>query len=352
MAEALRQAQFYARGLKYAGDNLPTQAHSSAISARVRLSSHAIQISNSVTPLLAERLSNSLKRLRLPYDAVDAFIYSSPDVQAECFSDGPDRCVISFASGLVDLLDEDEFEFVAGHEIGHFLLGHDPGRMSDQKKLALLVGMRAQEISADRLGLVACGSLDVAIRALMKTISGLSSRHLRFDVATFISQLRSLGGATDVAGMHSTHPSMLVRCRALLWFALTGSIGEPLTVSNKKSLQALDRRIDSDFHKYVDGPARKRLEAAKNEYAMWTAVAAALKDGSLDKKDQGFIRENFGEEILVKLKSLLTENSSADAMELIDSNLSSARQQLLVMFPNSGEDEIEQANARIARLFS
>ena len=48
---------------------------------------------------------------------------------------------------------------------------------------------RAQELSVDRVGLIACGSVDIAIRALMKTVSGLSSEHLRFDVGTFISQL-------------------------------------------------------------------------------------------------------------------------------------------------------------------
>src|SRR5687768_6615234 len=83
---------------------------------------------------------------------------------------------VRFSSTLVDILDEEEFCFVVGHELGHFLLRHTAGLHGSTESLELFMLQRAQEISADRLGMVACGSLDVAIKALKKTISGLNNK--------------------------------------------------------------------------------------------------------------------------------------------------------------------------------
>ena len=70
-----------------------------------------------------------------------------------------------------------------GHELGHFLLDHHHANVGfTSANPEYFRQRRAQEISVDRLGLLSCGSLDVALRALMKTVSGLTERHLRFDV--------------------------------------------------------------------------------------------------------------------------------------------------------------------------
>ena len=82
---------------------------------------------------------------------------------------------------------------------------------------------RAQEISVDRVGLVACGDLSVAIRAMMKTVSGLEHRHLRFDAGQFISQVSRLSQGTSDEVWNS-HPSMVVRSRALLWFSMDNDL--------------------------------------------------------------------------------------------------------------------------------
>ena len=117
-----------------------------------------------MTPGLSRRLESVCQTLLLPERTVDAFIYASPEVQAECYANGTEGCILRFSSARVDLLDDDEFEFVCGHEAGHFLLGHGLARMEGHSdSLEYFMQQRAQEISVDRIGLIACGSLTYAV---------------------------------------------------------------------------------------------------------------------------------------------------------------------------------------------
>ena len=138
---------------------------------------------------------------------------------------------------------------------------------------------RAQEVSVDRVGLVACGSLDIAIRALMKTASGLSSDHLRFDVGTFISQLSKSAKPAGHGDHTASHPSILVRCRALLWFSLNDFFTTHKGTFPQGQLDVLDLRIQNDLRTYVDGPARKQIEESKNDLAMWMAAYEIVQKG-------------------------------------------------------------------------
>ena len=90
-------------------------------------------------------------------------MYASPDLNAECYLGDTSNCIIRFSSSLIDILDKNEFEFVVGHELGHFLLSHQQACVTE-KNLEYYIQQRAQEISADRLGLIACDSLDIALK--------------------------------------------------------------------------------------------------------------------------------------------------------------------------------------------
>ena len=153
---------------------------------------NGLKISKKVAPTLSKSLNQVYKRLKIPKKAVDAFVYASPEIQAECFTGSTSECIIRFSSSLIDIMTTNEFEFIVGHELGHFLLGHSGiiNKDVNQESLEYFMLQRSREISSDRIGLLACKSLDVAVKALMKIVSGLNNQYLKLDVGEFISQLK------------------------------------------------------------------------------------------------------------------------------------------------------------------
>ena len=355
MRDNLRPAYKLAEQVRFSGDklrrfdNLPT-AHTDRV--RSFSAQHALRIAPEVTPALSACLEKVYERLRMPPGAVEAYVYSSPEVQAECYSGNYSDCIVRFSSGLIDLLDDEEVEFVIGHEIGHFLLGHGgsnagPGGESIERYMQ----QRCQEISVDRIGLLACRSLDIAIRAMMKTISGLTSRHLRFDVATFLSQLRQVDNFGSADSPMATHPSILFRCRALLWFSLSEFFLRGEDYRTDEQMAPLDRRVESDMDRFVDGPARRMIEDAKGNLGIWMAAYKAIEDGVFKRDEQAAISELFGDEMLDKLKNYLAGLSSFEVQSAVFERLMAARQELEVAIPDSFESEYERIKSQIDSRF-
>ena len=320
MQASLEAARREAERLRYAEDRV--HHHSYGDQDRIRRVRDAfyrsgLLISPQSTPALSQAFDSVCERLKLPRDHVDAFIHASADIQAECFVGSSEQCMIRFSSALVNLLDEEEFTFVAGHELGHFLLGHGAVAEDPGETLEYFMQSRAQEISVDRVGLVACGNLAVSIRAMMKTISGLEHRHLRFDVGQFISQLSRLSQERADHEMWNSHPSMLVRSRALLWFSMDNDLdGYPESI-DPEHVAKLDERVRQDFLRYVDGPAHEKIEQCKRNLAMWLAAREIVKDGRFEKSEQDAFREMFGEELLGKLVSFLSDLNSDEVEDAV-----------------------------------
>ena len=260
---------------------------------------NALNISREVTPSLHRGWMEALDNLLVPRQAATAFVYPSTDMQASCIPDD-NGCVICFSSALIDIMDGEEFKFVAGHELGHFLLGHcSPENSGD------LARGRAQEISCDRIGLVACGGeLNTAVKAMIKMMSGLTEAHIRSDVGVFLSQLRKTSGASS--NRADTHPPVLVRCRALLWFSMSGYFSDRSGESAAGQLPALDKKIQQDLSKHVGSPAND----AKKKVKMWTAICDIVRDNVFDKKEQQRFAAAFGADKLETLKKFLASASN------------------------------------------
>ncbi len=344
MPDALKVARAQAESVRYAGDTARGQTKRGYVSRlgalKSNLNQSELRVSQEVTPALHHVLEEVCKNLHIPLEAVDAFIYASPTIQAECFSGNSHECVIRFSSSLVDILDEREFGFVAGHELGHFLLEHSNARMDPEKaSLEYFMQQRSQEISVDRIGLIACGSLDVAIKALMKTVSGLTSKHLRFNVGSFISQLKSSSFHLNET---ASHPSMLIRCRALLWFSLNDAYTTSLQAESKETLSMLDERIRKDFHKYVDGSAKEKIQKVKDDLAMWIVADKIVQDDVFSISEQQEFEKVFGKDALDSLKKFLMEIPSAQVQDVVYERVKSTREELEKLIPESFESEVHK----------
>lgn len=341
MPSDLQAARAMAECVRFAGDTLrPTtegdRANNDAVRNHFYL--NGLKMSRDVTPRLAAHLETVCERLQIPTEAIEFFVHAGADIQAECFAGSTHECIVHFSSALVDILDEEEFGFVAGHELGHFLLGHGLARaQSGQENLEYFMQQRAQEISADRLGLLACGSLDVAVRALMKTVSGLASHHLRFDIDAFLAQLRHAPAPTNES---ASHPSMLVRARALLWFSSNNAFKAGRRTFDDVEMAALDVRVQEDLDKYVDAPARRRINDAKKDVEMWMAAYEIVQDGRFDRSEQTVFAERFGDGTLQSLKNFLRDIPAAKVEDTVYERLKASRDQLEQLIPDSFDAEL------------
>jgi hypothetical protein len=352
----LSKAKTYVSQIRYSGDFVPAEksvVNSDQVSRWKDLFyGNDLAISEEVTPLLYSSLSNVLSRLKIEHSSVEAFVYSSPVNNAECYLGDADVCVIRFSSSLIDLLTVKEFEFVAGHEIGHFLCEHgSQDEINSEKNLEVLIAQRAKEISADRVGLLACASLDVSLKALIKTMSGLNDRHLRFDISSFISQLNKIERQPQ-NNTFLTHPSMLVRCRALLWFSISPSfVDESYSFTNKEVLK-LDESVTKDLDKYIDSSARKKINDMDTDIYMWRCVYEIVAKGAFSKSDQLIFRKEFGENNYCKVLAYVEQEDMSTLLENILTKVAESENLYQKLAPTSFNKQIIHIKRKVTKLLN
>jgi Zn-dependent protease with chaperone function len=122
---------------------------------------------------------------RLRPGPVELFIVRGRQVNAYTFGLSDPKTVVVYAS-LVEIMDEEEFKFVLGHEMGHVALGHTwlntvlgglAGVPQTYGTALILTAAfrwwnRACEYSADRAGLLACQNPAKAVTTLVKLAAG------------------------------------------------------------------------------------------------------------------------------------------------------------------------------------
>lgn len=121
------------------------------------------------------------------------------------FSVGEQKPRIILQSGTVDLLTSDELYFMIGHELGHMKCGHKPYHMFTEAlymplanselriwmnfvKMPLLNWYRVSDFSADRMGLLCCQDINVALSTMIK-MAGLPKKcYEQIHIKSFIQQ--------------------------------------------------------------------------------------------------------------------------------------------------------------------
>lgn len=299
---------------------------------------HGLLISESVTPEIEKRISEVCERLLTPRKSVSAFVYNSAEIQADCLIDTPDSCVLRFTSGLINLMDKKEFQFVAAHELGHFLLGHGAcSQYTSDDSSEEFMTQRARELSADRIGFLGVDDIDESVQAIIKAASGLGDKFMRFDVSSFLSQTDMISNPFRGESRNSTHPSMLIRCRSLLWFSMSVKGLEDLMKSPDSIIQEVDRKVTRDLEKYVDGQIRIRKKDLGDEITLWKSCVLIINEGSFKKNVQDCIADTLGVSSLNGLKSFLELYTRNELLEEASRRLDQCIQSLYKEFPSSAE---------------
>lgn len=300
---------------------------------------HGLLISESMTPILEKRIREVCDRLLIDRQSVTAFVYNGADVQADCLIDSPNSCVLRFTSGLINLMNEKEFQFVAAHELGHFLLGHGAcSQYTGDGSIEGFMTQRARELSADRIGFLGVDNLDASIQAIIKTASGLGDENLRYDVSSFMSQTEMLSNPTRGESRNSTHPSMLIRCRAILWFSMSVTCLSDLKKTSDKVIQSIDKKVIRDLEKFVDGQLRARRKELEDDITLWKACVLIINEGAFKKEVQDRLEVELGLRSLNGLKSFfeayLKEELEEESLKRLNAVIGSAFKE----FPNSAND--------------
>ena len=143
----------------------------------------------------------------------------------------PGEAHIVFNGSLLERLAGAELEAVCGHELSHYLLFErddgawftasrllgmaqdDPRSDASLRETARLFALYT-EAFADRGGAVACGALEPAVAALVKSQTGLAA----VSAASYLRQADEICAALAERSDAVSHPEVFVRARALrLW---------------------------------------------------------------------------------------------------------------------------------------
>lgn len=253
---------------------------------RMRLLANAMRVCPDVLPDVAGAVARVQARVDVG-KPLEAFVFADSDVNA-FVTEGSSRFLVALSSGAVQVLSPEELEFVIGHELGHALYAHtevaagalvESDDVSEANTKLLRSWQRAAEISADRVGLLACGDPELACTALVKTLAGLPLPGARFAPSDIASQWESLlgemmdAGATDL-WQHS-HPFLPLRIKALDAFwtghqAGNETHGDPETRT---------------FLAMMEAPGTRSTEESGQgllaRFLLWGGLYVGLAEGSL-----------------------------------------------------------------------
>lgn len=197
------------------------------------LMKQAQPVSAQTMPALDEILREGVARIQP--GPVEAYVLPSGERNAYTFGLSTPKVVVVY-SGLLRAMDRDEVLFVVGHELGHVALGHTwlnsmiggisgiPSSFGAAVvlRLAFLWWNRSCELSADRAGLLACGSPEKAVSAMVKLAAGGRS-HTAQDLEQAYREIDAeddtwAGGLNE---MLATHPMLIRRINEIRRYAAT-----------------------------------------------------------------------------------------------------------------------------------
>ena len=150
------------------------------------LLTNSVKVNKEILPKVGNAIDTVFERIKI--ENVFNFFITADNNQANAscsLMSSASRPDIVLTSRLIELLSLEELQFVIGHEVAHYVYQHalypNHNNVEDNNlKLNILNLSRAAEISADRIGFLACASLEDSLRANFKLASGLSDKHFNF----------------------------------------------------------------------------------------------------------------------------------------------------------------------------
>ena len=269
------------------------------------LLSRSIRVEKEIFPTVGNAIEKVFKRLDLENEF--NFFVTADNFQANAacsLMPSASKPDIIITSKLIELLSEEELQFIIGHEVAHYFYQHSlyPNyEMASEThlKLNILNLNRSAEISADRVGFIASGSLEKSLRASLKLASGLSEKHLKFSFSTYLDQLREIESiGKSQSELWSTHPSFLIRIQALIWFSMSKEYHEYFDTKKKGiyDLKTVDSKIEKTIKKVVGDELENSNKAIYDRARLFGSLKLFLIDNKFSKEEQVKFTDLVGKE--------------------------------------------------------
>lgn len=211
--------------------------------AAIEYSGNGLNINKSTFPKLNLALNQAVRILDI--DVFPAFS-TEWHYAINAFSVGDQNKRLILLSGAVDLLSDDELQFILGHELGHMKCNHMPYLMLTESlytpitntamgnlilstiKMPLMNWYRIADFTADRVGLLCCQDIRVALSTMIKMAGLPKSYYGQIDINSFIFQARDfkVNFSTNldkvmkfISNNGTFHPWLVLRASELLdWY--------------------------------------------------------------------------------------------------------------------------------------
>jgi uncharacterized tellurite resistance protein B-like protein len=258
---------------------------------RERLLQHGIRLSDRLSPRIFAIYAAVCDRLELPKKA-EIFCLPDRDVNAFAILEIRERrshSLIGVTAGALEQLDDVELKSILGHELGHFLFGHnrlnallnlnpeDPAItvLPPFGESLFLRWRKKAEISCDRAGLLAGGDFRASARALLKATFGLSDRNLNLDVDALLEQINEIRSSPQlIDSVFASHPLLPIRLKALELFARSKPAAKCGCAADGERLElaAIEKQIDELVNLTRRYPAEPLPEAIMRALALGGAL--------------------------------------------------------------------------------
>jgi uncharacterized tellurite resistance protein B-like protein len=234
---------------------------------RNNLLTRGIQLTERLSPRIYQIFSKVCQRLKLDLTA-EIFCLPDETINAMAIMDiskSGARSLVGITSAALEKMEDDEIAFIIGHEFGHFLFENNKfnallNQDNDNPAMTVLPPLgeslflrwrKKAELSADRVGLIACTNFEAAGRSLLKAAFGLSDRNINLDVEGILSQIDDLKGEPEMMqATFASHPLLPVRLKALHLFSISekasrfGYPGDPSSLSDDDLASQIDELMN------------------------------------------------------------------------------------------------------------
>jgi len=203
---------------------------------REQLLKHGIRLTENLSPRIYRLFNEVCDNLEIESSA-EVFCLPDQEINAFAILDIREKgtsSLIGLTAGALERLDDSELRSIIGHELGHFLCGHN--RMNallsfDENNPSVTVlpsfgeslflrWRKKAEISADRAGLLACRDFYASARSLLKATFGLSEKNLNLHIDDLVAQIDEIGGSAEmIEEAFASHPLLPIRLKALELFS-------------------------------------------------------------------------------------------------------------------------------------
>ena len=296
---------------------------------RRRLMASSLRLTESMAPT-AHQVAREAQRILGVPGTVELYQRTGPENAAMHFVETP--ILLEIQGSLLPRLDPGALLALFGHEIGHYMahgtsspfpaaIRLAPGLVDDDALNATLSYLSMMcELTADRIGLLACQDLSALMRLMLTSVSGLAIGDLTSDTDAYLAQCKELIEADLSAGevtTGNTHPEHGMRVYAAWLFSETRTYREltgrgPGTRELAEVDAIIARCFGADGTIVHDPVQAGDVPREFLECALAAAVIVGHADGELTEDERSLIERVFASEI-------------ADWQEYLDPDVAFAR---------------------------